>query len=280
MLADRQSPAEVPFALGERATAIRRRVLQMASGRGEGYVGQGLGVADILAAVFFGDLRYDPARPKAEDRDRFVLSTGHYAIALYAALAEAGILDPSLLASYAADGDTLPASTHHDVPGVESTTGSLAQGLSLACGMALAAKRRGANHRVVVLTSDGEQQEGSTWEAAMFAAHQQLGNLVVLIDVNRTQADGDLGSILEVDPLAAKWSAFGWTVQEVDGNDVVEVHAALLASREQSGQPSAIVCRTRLGAGVPLIENKERTHFVRVTKEEWVLAALELEAAR
>jgi transketolase len=238
-----------------------------------------------MAALFFGYLRYDPDDPVAEGRDRFILSAGHYVIALYAALAEAGVLDPALLSSYAVDGDALPASTHHDVPGVESTTGSLAQGLPLATGMALAARLKGQAHRVVVLSSDGEQQEGSTWEAAMFAAHHQLGNLVMLIDLNRTQADGDLGTVLEVEPLAAKWRAFGWRVQEVDGNDLAAVTAALLATDQPTtGQPAAapnaIICRTRLGAGVPLIENKERAHFVRVAEEEWALAALELEATR
>jgi transketolase len=195
------------------------------------------------------------------------------------------VLDPALLSSYAADGDALPASTHHDVPGVESTTGSLAQGLPLATGMALAARLKGQAPRVVVLSSDGEQQEGSTWEAAMFAAHHRLGNLVMLIDLNRTQADGDLGAVLEVEPLAAKWRAFGWQVQEVDGNDLVAVTAALRATElpvteQTAAAPNAIICRTRLGAGVPLIENKERAHFVRVAEDEWALAALELEATR
>ena len=167
-----------------------------------------------------------------------MLSAGHYVIALYAALAEAGVLDPALLSSYAVDGDVLPASTHHEVPGVESTTGSLAQGLPLATGMALAARLKGQPHRVVVLSSDGEQQEGSTWEAAMFAAHHQLGNLVLLIDLNRTQADGDLGTVLEVEPLAAKWRAFGWRVQEVDGNDLAAVTAALRQPRSPRPQPT------------------------------------------
>jgi transketolase len=154
--------------------------------------------------------------------------------------------------------------------------------------MALAARLTGKPHRVVVLSSDGEQQEGSTWESAMFAAHHRLDNLVLLIDLNRTQADGDLGAVLEVEPLAAKWRAFGWRVQEVDGNDLAAVAAALLATEAPSGAateapagaPNVIVCRTRLGAGVPLIENKERAHFVRVAEDEWALAALELEATR
>lgn len=258
-----------------RALAIRRNVLHMASGRGEGYVGQGLGVADIMAALFFGGLRYRPGSPDAPDRDRFVLSIGHYSIALYAALAEAGVLKPELLDHYAADGDLLPASTHHEVTGVESTTGSLGHGLSLAAGMALAAKRRGLGHRVVTLTSDGEQQEGSTWEAAMFAAYQGLGNLTMLIDVNRTQADGDIGRVLEIEPLAAKWSGFGWAVAEVDGNDPYAVLRAL-GAEDPAARPRAVICRTRLGAGVPLIESKQRAHFVRVGDDEWAAARRQL----
>lgn len=251
----------------------------MAADRGEGYVGQGLGIADVMAALFFGYLRHDASRPDDEARDRFVLSTGHYAIALYAALAEAGYLPDSLLSRYAADGDDLPASTHHDVVGVESTTGSLGHGLPLACGMALAAKWRGASHRVVVLSSDGEQQEGSTWEAAMFAAHQRLDNLVVLVDHNRTQADGDLAKVLEVEPLGAKYEAFGWAARVTDGNDAEGVLAALRAGEPASG-PRVVICRTRLGAGVPTIESKERAHFVRVEPHEWAVARAELGAAR
>lgn len=263
--------------LREHAHNIRRHVLAMATGRGEGYVGQGLGIADVMAALFFGGIRYWPEQPQDPRRDRFVLSIGHYAIALYAALAEAGIIDAALLEHYAADGDELPASTHHEVPGVESTTGSLGHGLSLATGMALAAKLTGRTHRVVVLTSDGEQQEGSTWEAAMFAAHHGLDNLIMLIDVNRTQADGDLGGILEIEPLAEKWAAFGWQVASVDGNDPDAVTTALAVD---AAAPVAILCRTTLGSGVPLIAAKPRAHFVRVDVEEWAQAAAELEEAR
>lgn len=265
--------------LRARAAAIRRNVLRMAAGRGEGYAGQGLGVADIMAALYFGTLRYRADDPGWPDRDRFVLSIGHYAIALYATLAEAGVIGESLLDEYAVDGDVLPASTHHGVPGVESTTGSLGQGLSLACGMALAARRHGAAHRVVALTSDGEQQEGSTWEAVLFAAHQHLDNLTVLVDVNRTQADGDLGSILEVEPLAEKYAAFGWQVHEVDGNDSAAVHSALTAEGV-AGAPTAIICHTRLGHGVPLIADRPRAHFVRIDRDEWSTAIGQLEDAR
>jgi transketolase len=273
-------PASVPVnELEDHALQIRRSVLRMASGRGEGYAGQGLGVADIMSALFFGSLRYRPAEPDWADRDRFVLSIGHYVIALYGALAEAGFIAEEMLDLYAADGDAMPASTHHDVPGIESTTGSLGQGLSLACGMALAAMRTGATHRVVALTSDGEQQEGSTWEAAMFAAHHKLDNLTVLVDLNRTQADGDLGSVMEVEPLRAKYEAFGWNASEIDGNDVGAVQAALNAA-PAPGRPTAIICHTRLGSGVPFIADRPRAHFVRIDAQDWTTAIEQLEGAR
>lgn len=257
------------------AWLIRRRVLSMASGRGEGYVGQGLGIADILAVLYGSELRRRDDEPLWDGRDRFVLSTGHYAIGLYAALAEVGVIPANALKAYAADGDALPASTHHEVPGVESTTGSLGQGLPLAAGMAIAAQRRHQDHRVVVLSSDGELQEGSTWEAAMFAGHHRLSNLVNLIDVNRTQADGPL--VLEIEPLADKFRAFGWHADECDGNDVSALGVALDRCRTVPDKPKAIVCRTRLGSGVPLIQHKPRAHFVRVAPEEWALAARQLE---
>lgn len=265
--------------LEKHALQIRRHVLTMAAGRGEGYAGQGLGIADVFSALFFGTLKYRPSEPDWRGRDRFVLSIGHYVIALYGALAEAGIIPADDLNLYAVDGDAMPASTHHEVPGVESTTGSLGQGLSLACGMALAAKQTGARHRVVALTSDGEQQEGSTWEAAMFAAHQHLDNLTALVDSNRTQADGDLGSILEVEPLREKYTAFGWNACEIDGNDVAAVQAALNAP-VVTGKPTAIICHTRLGAGVPLIADRPRAHFVRVDAQDWTTAIEQLEGMR
>jgi transketolase len=260
------------------ALQVRRNVLQMTSGRGEGYAGQGLGCADILTALYRSELNFRAGDPQWPERDRFILSVGHYAVALYAVLAEVGILDDAELAHYAADGDRLPASTHHTVRGVEATTGSLGQGLSLAAGMALAARMRGDQHRVFCLLSDGEMQEGSTWEAAMFSAHQRLERLVAIVDVNRTQADGDMGRILEVEPVADKWRAFGWEVAQVDGNDIEAVAGALHnAGTTFEGSPHVIVCATELGAGVPLITSRERAHFVRVAEDEWRLALSQLE---
>jgi transketolase len=272
---------DIPVQAGEidelraRAKNIRRKVLRMAAGKGQGYVGQGLGVADILAAVYFGELRYDPADPEWAGRDRFLLSVGHYSIALFAALAEAGTLPEDELDTYGADGSRLEMSSLETTPGVEVTGGSLAHGLGVACGMALGARLARRDFRVFNLLSDGELQEGATWEAAMFAAHHSLGNLTALVDVNRTQADGDL--VLEVEPVAEKLRAFGWWAIDVDGNDVGAVHGALVQAREQGERPRALVCHTRLGYGVPLIMERERAHFVRVGDDEWEQAMQQLE---
>lgn len=266
--------------LAARAKSIRRKVIRMAAGKGQGYVGQGLGIADVLAAVYFGELRYDPADPGWSDRDRFLLSVGHYSIALFAALAEAGTLPEDELDSYGVDGSRLEMSSLETTPGVEVTGGSLAHGLGVACGIAWGARLARRSFRIFDLLSDGELQEGATWEAAMFAAHHRLGNLTALVDVNRTQADGDLGAVLEVEPVAEKLRAFGWWAVDVDGNDVHAVAEALAEAREQGDRPRALVCHTRLGFGVPLIMERERAHFVRVGDDEWARAIGQLEEGR
>lgn len=264
--------------LRARAQAIRRNVLRQAAGVGQGYVGQGLGVADILAALYFGELRYDPTDPEWVERDRFLLSVGHYSIALFAALVEAGTLPEAELETYGADGSRFEMSTLESTTGVEMTGGSLAHGLGVASGLALGLRIARSQSRVFVLLSDGELQEGATWEAAMFAPYHSLGNLTLLIDVNRTQADGDLGAVLEVEPVAEKLRAFGWWAVDVDGNDVTAVQEALTLANKQGDTPRALVCHTRLGFGVPFIMNRERAHFVRVGDDEWERALTELEA--
>lgn len=262
-------------AIRARALNIRRKVLRQATGKGQGYVAQGLGVADVLAALYFSELRHRPTEPDWPERDRFVLSIGHYSIALFAALAEAGTIPEDELDSYGVDGSRLEMSTLESTPGVELTGGSLAHGLGVACGMALGARMAGQDFRVFNMLSDGELQEGATWEAAMFAGHHGLDNLVALVDVNRTQADGDL--VLEVEPVADKLRAFGWWATDVDGNDVAAVLQALAAAREETERPAALVCHTRLGCGVPLIMERERAHFVRVDEGEWEKAMRQLE---
>jgi transketolase len=212
-------------------------------------------------------------------RDRLILSAGHYSIGLWAALAEAGHLDDARLAGYALDGDELIPSTLEGAPAqVELTGGSLGHGLGVAVGLAIGYRMRGWAGQVVNVMTDGELQEGSTWESAALAGHLRLDRLACVVDVNRTQADGDL--VLEVEPVVDKWRAFGWWCVECDGNDVTALLAALEASREADDRPSAIVAHTRLGCGVPLIEQRERNHFVRVGADEWDLVTAQLEARR
>jgi len=249
----------------------------MAAGKGEGYVGQGLDAADILAVLFASEMRYHPL-DRSPTTDRLIFSAGHYSIGLWAALAETGHLEGYDLGSYGADGATLIMSTHEGhPPPIELTGGSLAHGLGVAAGLALGYRMKGHEARIFAFTTDGEVQEGSTWEAAMFAGSQRLGNLVNVVDVNRVQADGDL--VLEIEPHADKWRAFGWWAQDVDGNDVGALLEAFARAREVTDRPKAVIARTTLGFGVPMIMERERNHFVRVGDDEWDEVARQLEAS-
>ncbi|MDW6024020.1 transketolase [Mesorhizobium sp. BAC0120] len=265
----RNSPPGQPdiAALRARATNLRRHMLTMARGQGQGYIGQGLGIADVLAALYFHELRYDPENLAWAERDRFLLSTGHYSIALWAALAEAGIIPVEELVTYGADDSRLEMSTLDTTPGVEVIGGSLGHGLGQGVGQALGLRLLGSDARVFVELSDGEMQEGSTWEAAMSASHFKLDRLVALVDCNGIQADGPV--VLDMEPVADKWRAFGWDVSEVDGNDMEAVVAALASARARDGRPKAIVLRTLPGKGVPRIETSEKSHFFRVDVREW-----------
>jgi transketolase len=253
--------------LRQKATRLRRLMLEMARGQGQGYIGQGLGMADVMAAIYFHELRYDPGHLDWPDRDRFLLSTGHYSIALWATFAEAGIIPLDELRTYGADDSRLDMSTLDTTPGVEVTGGSLGHGLGQGVGQALGLRLKDSTARVFVELSDGEMQEGSTWEAAMSASHFGLDGLVALIDCNGIQADGPM--VLDMEPVGAKWRAFGWDVTEIDGNDMVAVVAALMLARKRNGKPKAIVLRTRPGKGVPRIENSEKSHFFRVDVSQW-----------
>jgi transketolase len=254
-------------ALERKAKRLRRHMLTMARGQGQGYIGQGLGIADALAALYFHELRYDPNNLAWADRDRFLLSTGHYSIALWAALAEAGILAVEELVTYGADNSRLEMSTLDTTPGVEMIGGSLGHGLGQGVGQALGLRVDRSDARVFVELSDGEMQEGSTWEAAMSASHFRLDGLVALIDCNGIQADGPV--VLDMEPVADKWRAFGWQTSEIDGNDMTAVVDALASARERNGQPKAIVLRTLPGKGVPRIETSEKSHFFRIDVAQW-----------
>ncbi|MFJ4346290.1 transketolase [Pseudomonas sp. NPDC089401] len=266
--------------LAARAHNIRRNALRMGQVQGQGYIGQALGAADLLAVAYFHALRLDPANPEWEQRDRFYLSIGHYAIALYAALIEAGVIAEDELESYGCDDSRLPMSGMAAyTPGMEITGGSLGHGLGIAVGACLGLKRKGSASWVYNLLSDGELNEGSTWEAAMSASHWQLDNLIAIIDVNNQQADGHSSEILAFEPIVERWQAFGWFVQRVDGNDLDALVEAFDQARAHSGaQPRVIVCDTRMGKGVPFLENRDKTHFIRVDEHEWDLALQALDA--
>jgi transketolase len=268
--------------LEERAWRIRRNALRMGEVQGQGYIAQALGVADVLAVAYFHALRYRPEDPDWEGRDRFLLSIGHYAIALYAALLEAGIIPADELETYGTDDSRLPMSGMAAyTPGMEISGGSLGIGLGIAVGMCLGLKRKGSDRFVYNLMSDGELDEGPTWEAAMSAGHWKLGNLICLVDVNRMQADGPSTGVLNSEPLPEKWEAFGWHAQRVDGNDVGALVRAFDAARAlEEPKPRVIICDTKMAKGVPFLETREKSHFMRVDQHEWSQALEALEAGR
>ena len=268
--------------LEERAYRIRRNALRMGEVQGQGYIAQALGVADVLATAYFHALRYRPEDPYWEGRDRFLLSIGHYAIALYAVLIEAGINPAEELGTYGSDDSRLPMSGMAAyTPGMEISGGSLGIGLGIAVGMCLGLKRKGSDRFVYNLMSDGELDEGPTWEAAMSAGHWRLDNLICLVDVNRMQADGPSAGVLNFEPLPAKWEAFGWHAQRVDGNDIGALVAAFDAARALAEpKPRVIICDTRMARGVPFLEAREKSHFIRVEQHEWAQALDALDAGR
>jgi transketolase len=246
--------------------------------QGQGYIGQALGVADVLAVVYADRLRHRPEDPDWEERDRFLLSIGHYAIALYAALAEAGTIPVDELETYGSDGSRLPMSGMASyTPGMEISGGSLGHGLTVATGMALGLRHLGNPARVYNLLSDGELDEGSTWEAAMACAHHGLDNVTAIVDVNALQADGPTTGVLRTEPVLDKWEAFGWTALRVDGNDIGALVAAFDELADHRGSPQVLICDTRVGCGVPLLQQREKAHFMRVEEHEWQIARTQLE---
>ncbi|MBD8602187.1 transketolase [Pseudomonas sp. CFBP 8771] len=265
--------------LAQRALNIRRHALRMGQVQGQGYVGQALGAADLLAVAYFHALNYKPHDPEWEQRDRFYLSIGHYAIALYAALIEAEIIPLDELETYGSDDSRLPMSGMATyTPGMEITGGSLGQGLGIAVGACLGLKRKGSDSFVYNLLSDGELNEGSTWEAVMSASHWKLDNLIAIVDVNNQQADGRSSEVLAFEPIVDRWQAFGWFTQRVDGNDLDALVEAFDAARSHSqAQPRVIICDTKMGRGVPFLETREKAHFIRVDEHEWNLALNHLE---
>jgi len=268
--------------LAQRAYRIRRHALRMGEVQGQGYIGQALDIADVLATAYFHAMKFRPDDPKWEGRDRFLLSNGHYAIALYAALIEAGIVPESELETYGSDDSRLPMSGMASyTPGMEMSGGSLGQGLTIAVGHGLGLKRKRNPAFVYTLFSDGELDEGAVWEALMSAAHHKLDNVIAICDVNNQQADGPSMGVMGFEPLAAKCEAFGWFTQRIDGNELAAVVTAFDNARNHAGpQPRMIIADTKMGCGVPFLEAREKNHFIRVEPQEWQLAIEALDAGQ
>ena len=264
------------------AQRIRRYALRMGEVQGQGYIGQALGWADVLAVAYKHAMNYKAEDPKWEGRDRFLLSHGHYAIALYAALIEARVIPEEELETYGSDDSRLPMSGMATyTPGMEMSGGSLGQGLPIAVGMALGLRLKNNPAFVYNSMSDGELDEGSTWEAAMGAAHHRLENLICLVDINNQQADGPSGKVMGFEPLAAKWASFGWHVQRVDGNKLPDVIAAFDAARTlKEKKPRVILFDTLMGKGVSFLESRDKNHFIRVDPPEWEQAIAHVDATQ
>ena len=263
--------------LKEKAKEIRKSIVSMITEAKSGHPGGSLSVTDILTALYFSEMNVDPANPKMEGRDRFVLSKGHAAPAIYATLAEKGYFSKDELMTLRKFGSRLQG--HPDMkklPGIEISTGSLGQGLSVANGMALNAKIFDENYRTYVVLGDGEIQEGQIWEAAMTAAHYKLDNLCAFLDSNNLQIDGNVSEIMGVEPLDKKWEAFGWNVIKIDGHDFEQILSALDKAREYKGKPTMIIAKTIKGKGVSFMENVCGFHGVAPTLEELERALAEL----
>jgi transketolase len=266
--------------LEDKSRILRRSIIEMLGASGSGHTGGSLSAADIVACLYFWEMNYDPENPKWEGRDRFVLSKGHAAPLLYAALAEKGVIDKDLLPTLRRLGS--PLQGHPDskkLPGVEASTGSLGQGFSAAVGMALAAKMDKADRRVYVLLGDGELEEGIVWEAAMAAAHYGLYNLIAIIDHNKLQIDGPVEEVMSPTPINEKFQAFEWNVISIDGHNHMEILDALNWAKENCGGPTAIIADTVKGRGVSFCENQVDWHGRAPSTDEVARALSEIGGA-
>jgi transketolase len=270
-------PAGLPRDARDLAYRIRRVVLEQSRRANVGHIGSSLSIADILATLFAGPLVQ--ATHDDPNRNRFVLSKGHAALALYAALHETGRLTDDELATFCGDLTRLGAHPEHALHAVDFSTGSLGHGLSIGAGAALAARLQRSTRTVYVLVSDAECNEGSVWEAVMFAAHHGLSNLVAIVDLNRQQAFGYTRDVLNLDPLSDRWSAFGWDVQEVDGHDVDTMSASLDQLNRTDGPPHVLLAATTFGKGVSYMENLIKWHYMPMSEEEYSMALAELDVA-
>ena len=264
--------------LEEKTRLFRREILEMTFKAGSGHPGGSLSAVDIITVLYYHQMRIDPKNPKWADRDRFVLSKGHVCPALYAVLAEIGFFPKQALWTLRRPESILQG--HPDMrltPGVEMSTGSLGQGLSVACGMALAARLDEKDYAVYCMLGDGEVQEGNVWEGAMFASHERLDNLIAILDRNRLQIEGFTEDVMNLDPLEDKWKAFGWTVLELeDGNDIKQILTVLDKAVERQGKPKIIIANTIKGKGVSFMENRAEYHGRALSPDEMKRARQEL----
>ena len=262
------------------AAYVRRDIVDMTHRGGSSHVGSGLSIADILAVLYGAILSVDPAAPKHDDRDRFILSKGHAGAAVYAVLAETGFFEVEKLKDHYQNGSVLSGHvSHKGVPGVEFSTGSLGHGLSVAAGMAKAAKLRQKSHKVFALLSDGECDEGSNWEAILFSSHHKLNNLVAIIDYNKIQSLDSVEATLGLEPFADKFKAFGWNTIEVDGHDHLALKKSFELVNKEKTRPTVLICHTTKGKGVSFMENSVLWHYRSPQGQEYQDASLELRAS-
>jgi transketolase len=263
------------------AKQLRIYALKMTHKAKSSHIGSSLSIADLIAVLYSDILRVDPSKPAWHSRDRFILSKGHACAVVYAMLAIKGFFPKEWLDTYYSDGGRLPGHiTHWDIPGVEASTGSLGHGLSIGCGMSLAGKTDGTSYRVFTLLSDGECDEGSTWEAVMFAAHYRLDNLIAIIDYNNLQACGKSNEIIKLEPLAERFKSFGWAVKEINGHNFKEIKTVFSSVPFEEDKPSCIIAHTVKGKGVSFMENKVVWHYRAPNDEELRQALIELKETK
>lgn len=266
----------------EKAYEVRKNVLKMAYVDKRGFIAQALGAADYLTVLYFHAMRYHAQDPKWEGRDRFLLSAGHNAIAVYAAMAEAGFFPKDWLDTYGLDNSHLPMSSMPAyTPGIEISGGSIGLGMPTAVGMAMGLKRKGSDSKVYVMMGDGEMAEGPTWEAAMSAGSYQLDNIIGIVDVNGIQADGKTSSVLNTEPLHEKFKAFNFDVQRINGNSISQVIKAVDSARASGEKkPHMILCDTVPGTGLSFLLGNSKSHFISLDEEGWKRAFNELERGK
>jgi transketolase len=245
------------------AKTIRMDVIRMVARHGQGYIQQGLGAADLFTHLYFQELRFDSNNPNWQDRDRFILSTAHNTAVFYSTLARAGLIDLEMLEDYCLDGSALEINASERLaPLVECTCGSLGQGLSVAAGLAMGAKLQKRNSNIYLMLGDGELEEGQVWEAAIFAATHKLSNLIMIIDLNYMQVEGDARDVAAIDPVDSKLENFGWQTMVIDGHDFDAIFASFEAAKAETERPSCIIAQTIPGKGVPFLEGQKSHNMV------------------